>query len=94
MTNVSQTQTRARNLQIYMTISAEIKPIWSIIKNGPEQNTQALLNLTSIINPTQKRGKCNGLGREHKVLQIRGVIASNEWGNRWQEPVLSALGAA
>jgi hypothetical protein len=27
----------------------------------------------------------------HKVLQIRGVIASNDWGDRWQSTVLSAL---
>src|SRR5215475_5141362 len=27
----------------------------------------------------------------HKVLQIRGVIASNEWEDRWQGAVLSAL---
>jgi len=30
----------------------------------------------------------------HKVLQIQGSIASNEWSNRWQEPVLIALGVA
>src|SRR5947208_2526677 len=27
----------------------------------------------------------------HKVVQIRGVIASNEWEDRWQGAVLSAL---
>ena len=29
----------------------------------------------------------------HNVLQIRGMIASNEWENNWQAPVLSALEA-
>lgn len=30
----------------------------------------------------------------HNVLQIRGLIESNEWNDRWQEPVMSALVAA
>ena len=30
----------------------------------------------------------------HKVLQIRGVIAGNEWEDRWQVAILSALEVA
>ena len=30
----------------------------------------------------------------HNVLQIRAMIASNQWDAKWQSPVLSALGAA
>jgi hypothetical protein len=51
-------------------------------------------HIESIINARHKKsGKMQWtrLGA-HKVLQIRGKIASNEWGDHWQEPVLSALG--
>lgn len=53
-------------------------------------------HIESIINARYKKSEKMQWTREgaHKVLQIRGVIASNEWGNRWQEPVLSALGVA
>lgn len=53
-------------------------------------------HIESIINARHKKsGKMQWTWEgAHKVLQIRGVIASNEWGNRWQEPVLSALGVA
>ena len=29
----------------------------------------------------------------HNVLQIRAMITSNEWERKWQQTVLSALGA-
>lgn len=50
----------------------------------------------SIINSRHKKDGKMQWTREgaHKVLQIRGVIASNEWKNRWQAVVLSALNAA
>jgi hypothetical protein len=28
----------------------------------------------------------------HQVLQIRAMMASNEWNSQWHNPVLSALG--
>jgi len=53
-------------------------------------------HIQSIINARYKRSGKMQWTREgaHKVLQIRGLIASNEWGNRWQKPVLTALGVA
>ena len=51
-------------------------------------------HIESVINARHKKSGKMQWTREgaHKVLQIRGMIASKEWGNRWQEPVLSALG--
>ncbi|MEO1387386.1 MAG: ISKra4 family transposase [Cyanobacteria bacterium J06634_6] len=50
-------------------------------------------HIESIINARHKKSGKMQWTREgaHKVLQIRGLIASNEWGNRWQGAVLSAL---
>jgi hypothetical protein len=51
-------------------------------------------HIESVINARHKKSGKMQWTREgaHKVLQIRGMIASKEWGNRWQEPVLFALG--
>ncbi|MBV8886249.1 MAG: ISKra4 family transposase [Chroococcidiopsidaceae cyanobacterium CP_BM_RX_35] len=51
-------------------------------------------HIESIINARHKKSGKMQWTREgaHNVLQIRGKIASNEWGDHWQEPVLSALG--
>lgn len=53
-------------------------------------------HIESIINARYKRSGKMRWTREgaHKVLQIRGLIASNEWGNRWQGAVLAALAVA
>ena len=53
-------------------------------------------HIESIINARYKRSGKMQWTREgaHKALQIRGLIASNEWGNRWQGAVLSALEVA
>jgi hypothetical protein len=53
-------------------------------------------HIESIINARHKRSGKMQWTREgaHKVLQIRGVIASNDWGERWQSAVLSALNVA
>ena len=50
-------------------------------------------HIESIINARHKKSGKMQWTREgaHKVLQIRGLIASNEWDNRWQSAVLSAL---
>jgi len=52
--------------------------------------------IESIINARHNKSGKMQWTREgaHKVLQIRGKIASNEWRNQWQEPVLSALGVS
>ena len=53
-------------------------------------------HIESIINVRHKKSGKMQWTREgaHKVLQIRGLIASHEWGDRWQSAVLSALGVA
>jgi hypothetical protein len=53
-------------------------------------------HIESIINARHnKSGKMQWTrAGAHKVLQIRGVIASNEWEDRWQGAVLSALEVA
>jgi len=53
-------------------------------------------HIESIINARHnKSGKMQWTqAGAHKVLQIRGVIASNEWEDRWQVAVLSALEVA
>lgn len=53
-------------------------------------------HIESIINARHKKTKKMQWTREgaHNVLQIRGMIASKEWGDGWQTPVVSALRAA
>ena len=53
-------------------------------------------HIESMINARHKKSGKMQWTREgaHNVLQIRGLIASNEWGDSWQSPVLSALGVA
>lgn len=53
-------------------------------------------HIDSIINARHKKTGKMQWTREgaHNVLQIRAMIASNEWDAKWQSPVLSALGAA
>lgn len=65
-------------------------------QNKTYTSSVAESHIELIINARYKKSGKMQWTREgaHKVLQIRGVIASNEWDNRWQEPVLSALGAA
>ncbi len=50
-------------------------------------------HIESIINERYKNSKKMQWTREgaHNVLQIRGMITSNEWDDDWQKPVLSAL---
>jgi len=53
-------------------------------------------HIESIINARHKKSGKMQWTREgaHNVLQIRGLIASNEWDNRWQGAILSALNVA
>ncbi|MEO0804184.1 MAG: ISKra4 family transposase [Cyanobacteria bacterium J06642_2] len=53
-------------------------------------------HIDTIINDRYKRTKKMQWTREgaHKILQIRGLIASNEWRDNWQRPVLTALTGA
>ncbi len=51
-------------------------------------------HIDSLINALHKRTKKMQWTREgaHRVLQIRAVMASDEWDSKWQGTVLSALG--
>ncbi len=53
-------------------------------------------HIESIINSRHKKSGKMQWTREgaHNVLQIRGLIASNEWSDNWQSSVFSALGVA
>ena len=53
-------------------------------------------HIESLINSRHKKSGKMQWTREgaHKVLQIRGAIASKEWNDRWQTAVLSALEVA
>lgn len=53
-------------------------------------------HIESMINARHKRSGKMQWTREgaHNVLQVRGKIASNEWSDQWQGPVLAALGVA
>jgi len=50
-------------------------------------------HIESMINARHKKSGKMQWSREgaHNVLQIRSIITSKEWGNRWQGAVLSAL---
>jgi hypothetical protein len=53
-------------------------------------------HIESVINARHKKSEKMQWTREgaHSVLQIKGMITSNEWSNRWQQSVLAALGVA
>jgi UDP-N-acetylmuramate-alanine ligase len=52
-------------------------------------------HIDSVINARHKRtGKMQWTREgDHNVLQIRAMITNNEWERKWQQTVLSALGA-
>lgn len=53
-------------------------------------------HIDTIINDRFKRTKKMQWTREgaHNVLQIRGLVESNEWSDRWEQPVMSTLVAS
>ncbi len=53
-------------------------------------------HIDSLINARDKRTKKMQWTREgaDRVLQIRAMMASEEWDSKWQGTVLSALGVA
>ena len=65
-------------------------------KNQPFSSQVAESHIESLVNARHKRSGKMQWTRDgaHKVLQIRGMIASNEWEQRWQSAVLQALGVA
>ncbi|MGK7907458.1 MAG: ISKra4 family transposase [Synechococcus sp.] len=65
-------------------------------ENQPFSSQVAESHIESLVNARHKRSGKMQWTRDgaHKVLQIRGMIASNEWEMRWQPAVLQALEVA
>jgi hypothetical protein len=59
----------------------------------PYTSQVAESHVDTLINARHKKTRKMQWTREgaHHVLQIRAMIASEEWGGRWQNTVLSAL---
>jgi hypothetical protein len=62
----------------------------------PYTSQVAESHIDALINARHKKTRKMQWTREgaHHVLQIRAMIASEEWENKWQNAVLSALRAA
>jgi hypothetical protein len=63
---------------------------------APYTSQVAESHVDTKINARHKKTRKMPWTREgaHHVLQIRAMIASEEWGGKWQNAVLSALPAA
>ncbi len=100
MTNVAVSNKSEKLADLYDYLSRNQAYLVNYQERGTQNKTYTSLvaesHIESIINARHKKSGKMQWTREgaHKVLQIRGVIASNEWTNRWQQPVLSALGVA
>lgn len=100
ITNVTDSSKRKKLADLYDYLSRNQAYLVNYQEREQQNQTYtsqvAESHIESIINARHKKSGKMQWTREgaHKVLQIRGLIASNEWGNRWQEPVLSALGVA
>jgi hypothetical protein len=98
MTNVTDSKKYKKLEDLYHYLSRN--QVYLVNYEEREQQNQtytsqvAESHIESIINARHKKSGKMQWTREgaHKVLQIRGVIVSNEWKNRWQASVLSALG--
>jgi len=97
MTNVADDKKRSKLEKLY----DYLKNNQAYLVNYEEREQQnktytsqvAESHIESIINDRYKNSKKMQWTREgaHNVLQIRGMITSNEWDDNWQTPVLSAL---
>jgi hypothetical protein len=99
MTNVTDSKKRTKLEDLYDYLKRNQSYLVNYEERDKENKTYtsqvAESHIESIINARHKKSGKMQWTREgaHKVLQIRGMIASNEWGNRWQSAVLSALKA-
>jgi hypothetical protein len=100
MTNVTEPDKRTKLEGLYDYLKRNEAYLVNYQEREQENKTYtsqvAEAHIESIINARHNKSGKMQWTREgaHKVLQIRGMIASNERGNRWQSPVLSALGVA
>lgn len=101
MSNVTDTKKRSKLKKLYDYLESN----QAYLVNYEERDQQNLSytsqiaesHIDTIINARYKRTKKMQWTRNgaHNVLQISGLLESNEWSERWQTPVLSALmGAA
>jgi hypothetical protein len=100
MTNVTDAKKRSKLEGLYDYLERNKAYLVHYEERDKEQKTYtsqvAESHIESIINARHnKSGKMQWTrAGAHKVLQIRGVITSNEWEDRWQVAVLSALKVA
>ena len=100
MTNITDPQKHSKLKGLYDYL--ERNQAYLVNYEAREQENQtytsqvAEAHIESMINARHKKSGKMQWTREgaHKVLQIRGLIASNEWNNRWQCAVLLALNVA
>ena len=100
MTNITDPKKRSKLAGLYDYLSRNQAYLVNYEEREQANQTYtsqvAESHIESIINARHKKSGKMQWTREgaHKVLQIRGTIASNEWDNRWQGAVLSALNVA
>lgn len=101
MTNITDSKKCSKLKKLYTYLENN----QAYLVNYEERDQQGLsytsqvaeFHIDKIINDRYKRTKKMQWTHDgaHNVLQIRGLVESNEWADRWQTPVLKALvGAA
>lgn len=100
MKNITDTKKRSKLEGLYDYLKRNQAYLVNYEEREQENQTYtsqvAESHVESIINARHNKSGKMQWTREgaHKVLQIRGAITSNEWEDRWQAAVLSALDAA
>jgi hypothetical protein len=100
MTNVTDAKKRAKLEGLYEYLERNKAYLVQYEERAKEHKTSTSQvgesHIASIINARHTKSGTMQWARAgaHKVLQIRGVIASKEWEDRWQVAVLSALEVA
>ncbi|MBV8887189.1 MAG: hypothetical protein JO235_24780 [Chroococcidiopsidaceae cyanobacterium CP_BM_RX_35] len=97
MTQVTETKKRSKFQKLYDYLKSNEAYLVNYEEREQQHKTYtsqvAESHIDSIINERYKKSKKMQWTRDgaHNVLQIRGMIISNEWGENWQAPVMSAL---
>lgn len=97
MASVKETKKRSKLQKLYDYLKSNEAYLVNYEEREQQHKTYssqvAESHIDSIINERYKKSKKMQWTREgaHNILQIRGMITSNEWDNNWQIPILSAL---
>jgi hypothetical protein len=97
LTNITDTKKRSKLQKLYDYLKSNEAYLVNYEEREQQNKTYtsqvAESHIDSIINERYKKSKKMQWTRDgaHNVLQIRGMITSNEWDKNWQTPVLSAL---